>query len=106
MDVTQAASSRRDRPKAIRISARPRMLERKWLISIRITGVKLASQRKRMGSDGVAPENSSITPTAAVRMARVHGANAIAAARNSRQARSMKVLEVVSGAQHSLFARG
>src|SRR5436309_657887 len=37
----------------------------------------------RTGSDGVAPETSSMTPAAAVRIAAVHGANANAAGRRS-----------------------
>ena len=78
------------------------MLERKWLISIRITGVYCASHRKRIGSDGVAPENSSITPAAATSSASTDGPTATIAGRYSRQKR---IWLPSAEPHHSLFAR-
>jgi hypothetical protein len=72
--AAQAASRRRESPKASRMSTIPRTLERKWLISMRMIGAWRASHIKRSGSDGVAPEASSITPAAAVRRASHPGA--------------------------------
>ena len=64
------------RPKASITSTRPRIEERKWLISMSTIGVCSTSHMKRSGSDGVAPEASSITPAAATSRAQSVGAPA------------------------------
>ncbi len=50
------------------------MLDRKWLTSIMGRGAQLISQPNRSGSDGVAPETSSMTPPASVSRAHIVGA--------------------------------
>ncbi len=75
----QAAPSRARRPNASSSRTRPRMEEKKWLISISRSGAKASSSRKRVGSEGVAPEASSMTPADAVRIAARVGAIARAA---------------------------
>ena len=60
------------------------MLETKWLISIRIERRVLRQPHEAAGSDGVAPEVSSITPAAAVSRASRPGAPASMAGRKSR----------------------
>ncbi len=72
--AAQAAPRRRFRPKADSTRARPRMLDRKWLISMSQIGDQLISQPNRRGSDGVAPDTSSITPAASVSRAPTFGA--------------------------------
>src|SRR3990167_4285175 len=75
----QAAPRRERRPKASSSSTKPRIDEKKWLISISRSGAKARRSRKRVGSDGVAPEARSMTPADAVRIAAKVGAVARAA---------------------------
>ena len=61
------------------------MLDRKWLISTNAKGAILATKVKRSGSDGVAPETSSITPAASARPAESVGADSSVAGLKSRR---------------------
>ncbi len=80
--AAQAASRRRLRPKAVSTRARPRTLERKWLSSTSNGGAQPISHSKRPGSEGVAPETSSMAPHARVRTAATIGATCSSAGLN------------------------
>jgi hypothetical protein len=77
--ASQAPPSRRRSPKASKTRTRPRMLETKWLSSTNHSGMTRTSQVKRSGSEGVAPETSSMIPAPTAKAAATSGPTSRAA---------------------------